>query len=167
MECFCGCGRKVPGRVLDNGLRASDVGLELLAWDKARAGRDPAAPDAAAEDLFIERGGECYRRLIATVHGEEDAGALADSESWMEESCRRREHRTDMTAKGSFFHRAKLLLNEKDYARLDRKRPELSFTGPAAAAPAAHREHLEELHRAGILTDAELAAAQARIASDP
>jgi hypothetical protein len=173
MECFCGCRRKVPGQVLDNGLRATDVGLELLAWDKARADRDPADPDALDEDVFIDRGGECYQRLIATIHGEDDPTALADSDGWMAESYRRRENRTDITAKGSLFHRAKLQLNEKDYARLDRKRPEASFTGQRgadgspAADPVAQREHLEELHRAGILTDAEFDAARARIDSGP
>ena len=175
MECFCGCGIKVPRKLADAGILASQVGLELLAWDKART-TSPLSGSAETESL-IARGADCYQRLIAAIHGGEGPDPIPDSEDWLKDSFEARRDRRDMTTKGSILYGPKLNLTDVDYAVLNRARPELSFSAspseplePAAAEPervdedpVAQLKGLKELHAAGALTDEEFAEAKARV----
>ena len=159
----------MPGRLTEVNLQAGQVALELLAWDKARAAHDPAL-DSEAIDLLIARGADCYQRLLSTLHGETDGDSpLPGCQDWLQDSLRERMDRDDMTEKGSLFSRAKLRLSESDLERLDRARPDLSFSASASpgatseADVAGQIERLGGLHARGLLTDQEFSAAKARV----
>lgn len=160
MDCFCGCGRKVRRRQTDENLQAGRIALELLAWDKARfEGRlgPPAADDA---ERVMQRGAERYRRLIESLHGERDDYTLEEGEKWLRESADQRRDRRYMTKRGGVLTPDKLLLTEEDHERLDRLRPEQSFSAGAQEPDALER--LSALHAEGILTDEEFEAAKNR-----
>ncbi len=75
-----------------------------------------------------------------------------------------------MTSRGGLFAKGRLLLTEEDVERLDRERPELSFTGRGQDHEDADRalsrlERLEALRGEGVLSDAEFNAAKARVLS--
>jgi hypothetical protein len=165
MKCFCGCGAKVRRGQLDLNLQAPRMALELLAWDKARAAGHlgpPAADDAERE---IERGADCYQRLIRALHGESGEYSFAEGEDWLRGSAAERRDRGYMTVKGGFLTRDKLLLTREDEERLDRNRPELSFTGPrdlGGDKALSQLKRLEALRSEGVLTDAEFNTAKAR-----
>ena len=179
MDCVCDCGTSVPRRLIRANLQGGEVALELLAWDKARTtGEIDPGEHGWVEDL-IDRGAGHYRGILAAVHGDPEAYSAAATASWLEESLRARQDRSDMTESRLLF-RPKLRLSDRDLARLDRERPELSFSlrGAAANAPGGVAEPdpervdadpveqlsgLTELHAAGALTDEEFAAAKARV----
>ncbi|MFN8217953.1 MAG: hypothetical protein U0R71_15265 [Solirubrobacterales bacterium] len=152
---------------------ASEVALELLAWDKARY-EHRLGSEAAVLESLIERGAGCYRRLLLVIHGEQEPEHAAGAEPWLRESQEARLGREDMTDRGGFLKRPQLRLTASDPARIDRRRPELSFTGaapagppgspPAATDPGDVLERLARLHAEGVLSDEELAAARARAA---
>jgi len=158
MDCFCGCGDKLPGKVTEVNLEAANVALELLAWDKTRSA-NPISADVAA---LIDRGADCYGQILATLHGEPGPDPLPSSEAWLDDSFQARRENPEMTTKGSLLHRPKLNLTEPDYARLDRKHPERSFSG-RPPEPAEQLKGLADLHAAGALTDEEFTAAKARL----
>lgn len=169
VDCFCGCGSKVPRKLTDANIFAGEVALELLAWDKARAS-DPRSSDAAAGDRLIAGGAGCYRRLLLTLHGERDTTSMQESEDWLRESRAERSNRSDMTEKGSFLSKSKLRLTDRDFEQLDRLRPDLSFSGSPADQTdslnvdvASQLERLGALHAEGVLTDEEFAAAKDRV----
>jgi len=170
MDCFCGCGAKLPGKLTSVNIEAANVAIELLAWDKARSTSPQVSPVTPETERLIARGVECFQRLLATLHDEQGPDPLPDSEEWLDESFQARRDRPEMTSKGSILHRPRLTLTDPDYARLDRKRPERSFSGHtppaerrAGANPAEQLEHLTELHATGALTEDEFAAAKARV----
>jgi hypothetical protein len=132
----------------------------------------PASPITPDTELLIARGAGCYQRLLSTLHGEEGPDPLPDSEDWLDDSFLARRDRPDMTTKGSLLHRPKLNLTDPDYARLDRMRPERSFSAstPEPGEPGRADEDalgqlkgLNELHAVGALTDEEFAEAKARV----
>mgnify|MGYP000952187749 CR=1 FL=1 len=102
MECICGCGRKIRGRAADANLIASEVALELLAWDKARY-EHRLGSEAAVLESLIERGAGCYRRLLLVIHGEQEPEHAAGAEPWLRESQEARLGREDMTDRGGFL----------------------------------------------------------------
>lgn len=171
MDCVCGCGAKVPRSRFDANEVASQIALELLAWDKLRATNPPAAAEVEGGELLIEQGAGCYRRLLAAIHGEEPSDPVPEAGRWLQDASRRRH--PEMVDRGSFFSPAKLRLSDGDIERIDRRRPELSFSRDAPPAPDARPssepdpvrqlEALATLHSEGILTDQELAAAKARV----
>lgn len=174
MKCFCGCEAKVSGRrAADLNLQAARIALELLAWDKARAAGKLGPPAADDAERLLAQGADSYRRLIATLHGEDGSYALEEGEEWLKRSEAERRHRDYMTKKASLLERgSRLLLTEEDTAQLDRRHPERSFSG-AAGRPTGGRgddrevtsqlERLGALHAEGVLTDEEFAAAKARV----
>jgi hypothetical protein len=165
MDCFCGCGSKLPNRLTEANLLASRVALDLLAWDKARAQGRLGSQRAEFESL-IARGENAYDRLILLLHGEGRDGTVAENEAWLEESFDERAGRRDMTTEGSLFTRPKLLLGDEDYQVLDRRHPGQSFSAQAPLEPgvptdvADQLERLGRLHAEGILSDEEFAAAK-------
>ncbi len=168
MRCFCGCGKKVGRRQIDLNTQAGTVALELLAWDKARAAGHLGPPAADDGERVIKRGADCYQRLLAALHGEDDAYSIEEGQDWLKRSEAERQERRYMTSKGGLLSRRKLTLTEEDYERLDRAHPELSFSAqrPAHAAEgraAGQLERLSALHAEGVLSDEELAAARARV----
>lgn len=172
MDCFCGCGAKVPRKLTSLNIEAAKVAMELLAWDKARTANPPAGRSSADTEPLIARGANCYQRLLSTIHGEELPDPLPDSEAWLDDSLIARSDRPDIATKGSFLHHPKLNLTDLDYARLDRKRPERSFSAstPEPDQPGRGDEDaldqlkgLNELYAAGTLTAEEFAEAKARV----
>jgi hypothetical protein len=180
VDCFCGCGTKVPRGLIDTNLEAGKVALELLAWDKARASRLPDPADADVIDPLIAGGAGVYQALLGEIHGESNADTMAAARQWLKESLDARRHRPDMTERGFLSTPGKLRITKLDSDRLDRARPELSFSGAtaerpgpgepgepdpdrAAEDPVAQLRGLEQLHAAGALTDAEFAAAKSRV----
>jgi hypothetical protein len=168
MDCFCGCGRKLRRGQIDLGLQAPKLALELLAWDKARAGGQLGSAPSDNAEHEIARGSDCYRRLIGALHGESGGYSIEEGESWLRESADERAGRPYMTVKGRFFEADKLLLTTEDEARLDRARPERSFTGTSGEDGGGDRvkgqlERLGALRAEGVLTDEEFAAAKARV----
>ena len=171
MECVCGCGTRVERRLTDAHLQASAIALELLAWDKARSeGR--IGNDAAEQvDGLVHRGALQYQRLLDAIHGERESAPVAEGESWLQESQALRRDRQSMTEKSWIRKGDKLRLTDEEIAMLDRKHPELSFSGrePAAAdVPprgdvAGQLERLRALHAEGVLSDEEFAAAKRRV----
>jgi hypothetical protein len=168
MNCFCGCGTKLRRNQTDLNLQASQIALELLAWDKARAAGRLGPPAADDAERVIADGAGCYQRLILTLHGEPSHYSLDEGEDWLQRSASVRRDREYMTAKGGFFTGDKLLLTDEDTEHLDRSRPELSFSRQKERDAGADRvvtqlERLGALRAEGVLTEAEFAAGKARI----
>jgi Short C-terminal domain len=174
MDCFCGCGTRVSRKLVDANLAAGKVALELLAWDKARATTRLGQPDATEVEAIVAGGADRYGDALKAIHGEPEAYSPAATEAWLAESFMARKDRREMTGKGSFLSVGKLTLNDHDLAQLDRTHPDLSFSGARPAGggggpdsagedPVAQLEGLRQLHAGGALTDAEFAAAKARV----
>jgi hypothetical protein len=171
MECFCGCGRDVPRKLVDFEIRLGEMAWELLAWSKSLAPADPSSADTIETERLVVRGAACYQRLLATVHGEGDMTGLDESDEWLEESRSRWRTRSEMTEKGGVLRGPRLRLVEEDIAMLDRVRPERSFARPRPAErePAeefddvGQLERLGALRERGLLTDEEFRAAKARL----
>ncbi len=177
MECVCGCGREITGKGKqgDRNFAAARIALELLAWDKNRASPLPG-PDG--REGLIARGADCYDRLLYVLHEEGAGDPDDDCAEWLKESSELRAQRSDMT-KRSLFGDAPPNLSKTDIEHIDRRHPELSFTGrvaaspaPAESTPATDRsdgelvdklERLRTLRDDGSLTDEEFAAAKARL----
>lgn len=168
MKCICGCGKKLRGRQADLNMRAGKVALELLAWDKARAAGYLSRELVYAERV-LDRGAACYQQLLSAIHGNEDDFSTAKSDAWLEESRIQRRDRVYMTVKGGLFTRSRLTLTDEDQEQFDRLHPELTFSNrrPEGDELAARRvETLRGLHAEGVLTDQELATAEARALQD-
>jgi len=176
MECYCGCGRRVPRRLTDANLRIGEVTLELLAWDKRRSTEPMQPEDFVATERLIDRGASSHRRLLAALHEEIDGVSLEDSAEWLVESRAAWRRRDEMTEGGGFLRGPKLRLTKEDFARLDRIHPELSFSaspptpvgapagvGDDAADPAGQLQRLRSLRAEGILTEEEFRAAESRL----
>ncbi len=167
VDCFCGCGTRVSSRSVDANLLASRVALELLAWDKART-RGGLGADAVELESLIARGEGCYRRILLLLHGDGAPDSVKEGEAWLAESFDHRAGRSELTEKGGLFTRPKLRLGEDDYEQLDRAHPGQSFSGSARPETggvdlAGQLERLGALHAEGVLSDAEFAAAKARV----
>lgn len=169
MECCCGCGIRVRGRrPQELNLEAVEVALELLVWDKARSRQTLEPADRDRFDALIDRGAQCYRSLLASLHGEREPMLTDEAEIWLAESRREREDRKSMTETGFFSHGLPKL-DDEDLERLDRRRPERTFSGRnenlsmAEEDLATALERLGGLHTEGILSDEEFAAAKARM----
>ena len=167
MNCSCGCGTKVRRQQIDLNLQASEIALELLAWDKARAAGKLGRPAADDAERVIERGADCYQRLILALHGEPGDCSLEEGKAWLRDSGDERREREYMTEKGGIFAGDKLLLIDEDLKRLDRANPELSFTGrpePDTGGDIVSRlERLGNLRAKGVISDEEFATAKARV----
>ena len=175
MDCFCGCGTKLPRRLTDANLLASRFALELLAWDKARSdGR--LGIDAVDLESLIARGENTYQRLLLLLHGEGRETTVAEAEAWLAESQAERAGRSDIEEGGAvpLISKRRLRLDEADYERLDRRHPSQSFSrlGPPRQPPAREQEgvdvadqleRLGRLHADGVLSDEEFAAAKGRV----
>jgi hypothetical protein len=177
MECVCGCGRDVSGKLAQRNFIAASVALELLAWDKNRASPVPG-PDG--REGLIARGADCYARLLDSLHGEGGGDPDDDSNAWLKESVAMRADRKDMN-RWQLVGTGPPNLGEVDVEHLDRLHPERSFTGRAPnAAPSGATavvdtedddlvgklERLRALRAEGALTDDEFAAAKARLLGD-
>jgi Short C-terminal domain len=180
MDCFCGCGARVPRDLIGLNVRGGEVAYELLAWDKYRTTADREPADALATERLVDRGAACFARVLATVHGERETWSLSESGEWLEESRGHWLDRPEMTEKGSFLRGPKLRVTEEDISRLDRVHPERSFSATATSretvptrfgstndtpAPdvAGQLERLGTLRAEGVLTEEEFRAAKARV----
>lgn len=151
-------------------VRAAEIAIELLAWDKARSTGYLGSPPPTKLEILIEDGAEAYQQVVAALHGE---GAFDEegSERWLKGSRTERRDREYMTKPPHLLKPGReVLLTEEDHARLDRKHPEQSFSGQrfergAEEADTMQLERLEALHRDGVLTDEEYEAARGRILS--
>jgi hypothetical protein len=158
MECVCGCGRKLGRSLADANFVAASVALELLAWDKNRQVRPLGH---AGREVLIERGAQLYQGALAHLHGEgPDVGE--ECRLWVNESGHMREEFTDLTERRLVGGGAPNLSKE-DMARLDRTRPEASFTGPV---PNEKLARLQALRDEDVLTEEEFEAARARLLAD-
>jgi hypothetical protein len=168
MDCLCGCGTKLSRGVVDFNFQAGDIASELMIWDKARAGLDPDSDDVAAIGRMIEPGAAIYQRSLAILHGEAAPGDLEEGARWLERS---RDARREMSQTRPFVPGNRIKPTESDFERFNPLRPETTFSGPdrplRAAGdpedPVARLRGLRDLHAAGALTDAEFAAAKARV----
>lgn len=178
VECFCGCETTLPNGLIGVNLQASEVALELLAWDRARVADPGLVSEAIDIDVLVARGASCYQRLLLTLHeGRDDDSPPAGCEEWLRESRHHRRDRDDMTEKGFFRSTGALRVTEWDLKQLDRANPELSFSGtrPHGGTPededvAGQLERLGALHARGILSDQEFCAAKGLVlgqARDP
>lgn len=174
--CICGCGTPIGRKLTEANLQASTIALELLVWDRTRAGGRIPADEAEAIDGLIHRGALQYRRLLDTIHGAREAAPLEQGSSWLEESTARRQSRKDMTERSFLRVGGRLRITEEDIELLDREHPERSFTGkraepapPASPEAAGGEELVDRLERlgalrtAGQLSDEEFAAAKRRL----
>lgn len=144
------------------------MALELLAWDKARATGRLGDPGQDAAAGVIERGADCYRSLIRSLHGDASSYAPEQGVAWLSESMVERQGRQYMTTKVGLLGRDRLLLNEEDYERMDRVNPERSFSaevvpGGPGATVVDELGRLASLFDAGALTTEEFEAAKARV----
>jgi hypothetical protein len=163
MDCVCGCGKDVPGKLLRRNLIAAQVALELLAWDKNRASRSPG-PDG--REGLIARGADCYQRLLDSLHGDGADDPDADCDTWLGESSGLRAGDSSMT-KWRVIGASGPRLSTSDMEQIDRKHPERSFTGALAADDLVDKlERLRVLRDDDVLTDEEFAAAKARLFGD-
>jgi hypothetical protein len=173
MDCVCGCGTRVSKKTVEANLVAGRVALDLLAWDKERADGQLGA-DAVELESLIARGANAYQRLLSMIHGGQASISDEEGEDWLEESFDLRVNRKRMTERGGILAKSKLRLTDDDYAVLDRRRPELSFSGDIAgsgardatdADVAGQLERLGRLRAEGLLTEDEFNAAKARVLS--
>src|ERR1700744_2546200 len=135
MECVCGCGRDLSGKLSQRNFIAASVALELLAWDKNRAS---PAPGPDGREGLIARGSDCYERL-----GEGGGDPDGDGTAWLAESAEMRAGRSDMNT-WRLVGQSPPSLSKADMAQLDRKHPELSFTGRVGAAASDESDAREE-----------------------
>jgi hypothetical protein len=128
MNCICGCGRPIGGNEFDVNLLASEVALELIAWDRARALRSHVAADEI--EAAIGGGAPLYQELVGIIHGERgpDGEAKGVAREWLRESQAERKR---VHALQPAVPKKKIKLNPADEARIDRRHPERSFSGPA------------------------------------
>ena len=160
-------------------LQATTVALELLAWDKARTEGKIPAEEAERVDSHVHLGALQYQRLLGTIHGERETAPMSAAAAWVEESQALRRGREHMTEKTWIRKGMPLRLTDEEIDQLDRRHPELSFSGreqPEGARPeqtepgpapeadtAGQLERLVALHREGALSDEEFAAAKRRV----
>jgi hypothetical protein len=168
MECFCGCGITLPGRLTAANLRLGEVALEILAWDKLRTSEPLDAERSAELDRLIEAGADCHRRLLAEVHEEAEDPPLEPTSTWLAESRTYRRDRPGMADGGTLLRGPNLKLTDDDLQRLDRTRPERSFSSRSdVASPASgmvgQLERLGGLLEKGLLTEDEFQAAKRRV----
>jgi hypothetical protein len=167
VDCVCGCGRSIGKDSADRNYIAASVALELLVWDKNRA---LPGPGPEGREGLIARGVECYEQLLYVLHGEGAGDPDPEADDWLTESRAMRADRSDMT-KGRFFGGNAPNVSKEDMARIDRRHPERTFTGQAAAVPppaasddlVAGLERLRTLRDEEVLTEEEFAAAKARL----
>jgi hypothetical protein len=152
MNCICGCETQIRGAdLLDLNLKAGEVALELIAWDRARALSSPVAPAEIA--AAIAGGAPRYQELIGLIHSDPEAPATAvdvaaaGAEQWLAHS---RAERRAVHEVFSAVPKRRIRLSREEEGRVDRRRPELSFSG--ARRPAV------PVGAAGV-TDGDLAAA--------
>jgi hypothetical protein len=165
--------------MVERNFKAAGVALELLAWDKNRISPLPG-PDG--REGLIARGADCYQRLLYSLHGEGGGDPDGDCEEWLRESAEMRLQRPEMNKKRFLGRGASPPdLNEGEMAQIDRRHPELTFSGGGAGAetpappPPQSRaaspeddlvdklERLRTLRADGAITDDEFAAAKARL----
>jgi hypothetical protein len=168
MDCVCGCGRNVSGKLAERNFIAASVALELLAWDKNRA---TVTPGREGREGLIARGAECYAQLLCSLHGEAVADPDEHCNGWLAESAGMRAGLSDLT-KRRLLGKEPPNLSKADMEVLDRVHPEASFTGRTADAPAGapadgdlvdKLERLGALRKDGLLTDEEFDLAKARL----
>ena len=157
MECVCGCGTEISGKLAQRNFYAASIAIELLAWDKNRASHT-SGPHG--REGLIARGGDLYQQLLYVLHGEGAGDPDDDCTEWLKESAAMRSGIRDMN-KFQLVGQGAPNLSEADLERLDRKHPEMSFTGSRPDTD--RRERLEALHAEGVLSDDEFAAAKARL----
>lgn len=141
MNCICGCGRRLSRGEADLNLRAGEVAIELVVWDKARALRSPVA--AAEVEAILAAGAPRYQGLLAAIHsgGGAGEGELEASAEWLERSRAARQRLGDRLP---VVPKKKIKLSAADQEQVDRLHPERTFSGAdvataaTAAAPAAH-----------------------------
>lgn len=172
MDCLCGCKRRIGKDLVEFNFQAGEIGVELLAWDKARATLDPRSEDRGEIDRIIDAGARSYQQALGVLHGERPPYPLEQGEDWLAAS---RGARREMARTRPFVPKGRIKPTEEDFARYDPLRPERSFTGSGleadpSAAPeeseqdlVAQLDGLRRLHLQGALTDEEFAAAKARV----
>ena len=157
MECVCGCGTELSRRLSQRNFLAASVALELLAWDKNRASPVPG-PDG--REGLIARGADCYQRLLYALHEEGAGDPDEDCNEWLKESAAMRAGLGEMN-RWKLLGQGPVRLSQAEVEQLDRKHPETSFTGRSGDTDKLGR--LRALHAEGVLSDDELAAAEARL----
>jgi hypothetical protein len=159
MECICGCGREVSGRLTEVVLAAGEVATELLVWDKERT-FGPALSDT---DDLIDRGADLYQRLLAILHGDGPPDLDESCGAWLRESAHRRADRPEMT-RGGFFADRSPKLEPSDVEQLDRRHPERSFSEARGGGNLVDElSRLGALWESGALTKAEFETAKGRL----
>lgn len=136
-ECVCGCDREVPLPLTGVNADAGAVQQELMEWDGFRHMMvslanyaDGTASYDGQLDPFIEAGAIHYRDMLTIIHHEAPAGFL-DQKSvkrWLKFSRKERKR----IGRGSGIVRTEKVLGPRphDADKLNRLRPDLSFTGP-------------------------------------
>jgi hypothetical protein len=137
VNCICGCGQQVGGDRFGLNLLASEVALELIAWDRARALRSPVAAEEI--EAAILGGAPRYQELIAVVHDEVEPSGESESSArgWLRFS---RDERHRVHSEQPAVPKKRIRLSAEEEARVDRRHPERSFSGtprPVGATTAA------------------------------
>ncbi|MBS1884078.1 MAG: hypothetical protein JSS97_14110 [Actinobacteria bacterium] len=159
----------MPRRLTDANLRLSEVSIELLAWDKHRTLKQLPPAEAIETDALIDEGANCHLRLLRVVHGETDESAVPQADEWLHDSQERWKKIPDMTERSwPLYSGRSLRVTPDDVEQLYRLRPDRSFSrpepgeDPEATEMARQLASLRNLHAAGLLTKAELHAAEER-----
>lgn len=149
MDCICGCGTKVPKRLVPTNLLAWLVALELAEWDKLRTmmGESTGQPFDNL-NIFIDDGALCYERMLAVLHEQQLHSSPRDTKRWRKFSRKRRKEIARET--GLIDGSKDVEFNEEMRGWLNLQAPWESYSAP---------EPLEQLR-------AELADAQDAEASD-
>jgi hypothetical protein len=130
VNCICGCGTRLDRVQVELNLLAGEVAIELVVWDKVRALRSPTAADEVA--AVLADGAPRYQTLLAAIHAGEEVGdeELQQTREWVEESRAER-----LRLHGELpVPKKKIKLSDAEQARIDRRHPERTFSGEAAAA---------------------------------
>jgi hypothetical protein len=136
-ECVCGCDREVPLPLTGINADAETVQQELMEWDGfrhmmislANYGDGSTSYDGQL-DPFIEAGAIHYREMVGVIHQEAPAGWFDHKEvkRWLKFSRKERKK----VGRGTGIVRTEKTLGPRlhDADKLNRLRPDLSFTGP-------------------------------------
>ena len=130
-DCTCGCGRKVPKRLMPINLKAFALMAELAEWDRFRFNLKQEGledDEFSSYNSHIEEGALLYKRLLQMLHGELPYSAPREWKSWVK-SSRKARRKMAKRYPGLIEGRIRVRIADESLADIDLLHPDHSFTG--------------------------------------
>lgn len=100
--------------------------VELVLLDRRRVGRPAGSAERAQIDAIVEVGSAAYQEVLSGLHAGRSEPLRPEIVEWLRDS--EAANRRSGGVRG-ILDRGRFQLTPGDYARLDRKHPELSYSG--------------------------------------